>query len=374
MTETASVAQQENPASSKDDKLEDQAPPKTNSSKQETTEKDTQADELGSDDLAVGLPKEQYKPRPSRSRSTRNADSIVETVDFSKRPEVQAKARIKRSKTLGAAVKADSLIELPSFPSAKPETDSAANNKSKAKRKRTVDSESTSEAPKKAEEAVADKDTPGVENVHKALEPDITAVESLTEPEHPNSLISGPDDTTQQAVVKQAVPDTEPLANHPQPNASLQEVSNDKEATSMPKPRGRPRKTSSAPKPRKRRKTDKPPIQPSEERTVSEAANQQTTNGNADPVTALAEQDGNKAPPNPVPSTTTTRITEGKPAENGKEPTPSPKQIIEELQTPKRPAKKGPDKHSPLNSGKVPYRVGLSKRARIEPLLRIVRK
>ena len=35
---------------------------------------------------------------------------------------------------------------------------------------------------------------------------------------------------------------------------------------------------------------------------------------------------------------------------------------------------KGPDKHSPISSGKVSYRVGLSKRARITPLLRIVRK
>ncbi len=374
MTETASVALQENPASSKDDKPEEQAPPETNSPKQETTEKDTQADELGSDDLAVGLPKEQYKPRPSRSRSTRNADSIVETVDFSKRPEVQAKAKIKRSKTLGAAVKPDNLIELPSFPSAKPEKDHAVNNKSKAKRKRTVDSESTSEAPKKAEEAVVDKDTPGVQNVHKALEPDISAVELLAEHEHPNPLISGPDSTIQQAVVKQAISAAEPLANHPLPNTSLQEAQNDSESTSMPKPRGRPRKSSSAPKPRKRRKTDEPPIEPSEEPIVTEAANQQTTDGNTDSITALAEQDGNTGPPNPVPSTTTTRITEGKPAENGKEPTPSPKQIIDELQTPKRPAKKGPDKHSPLNSGKVPYRVGLSKRARIEPLLRIVRK
>lgn len=46
-------------------------------------------------------------------------------------------------------------------------------------------------------------------------------------------------------------------------------------------------------------------------------------------------------------------------------------------ETPKKSTKapdKGPDKHSPISSGKVGYRVGLSKRARIEPLLRIVRK
>jgi hypothetical protein len=37
-------------------------------------------------------------------------------------------------------------------------------------------------------------------------------------------------------------------------------------------------------------------------------------------------------------------------------------------------AKKKSGQHSPLNSGKVPYRVGLSRRVRIEPLLRCVRK
>ena len=45
--------------------------------------------------------------------------------------------------------------------------------------------------------------------------------------------------------------------------------------------------------------------------------------------------------------------------------------------TPKKPveaADRGPDKHSPIGNGKVGYRVGLSKRARIEPLLRMVRK
>jgi hypothetical protein len=44
------------------------------------------------------------------------------------------------------------------------------------------------------------------------------------------------------------------------------------------------------------------------------------------------------------------------------------------VQTPRKAPQKGPDKHSPLNSGKVPYRVGLSKRAKIEPLLRILKK
>ncbi|OGM51223.1 hypothetical protein ABOM_000260 [Aspergillus bombycis] len=37
-------------------------------------------------------------------------------------------------------------------------------------------------------------------------------------------------------------------------------------------------------------------------------------------------------------------------------------------------ASKGPGKHSPISTGKVPYRVGLSRKARIAPLLKIVRR
>ncbi|KAE8357008.1 hypothetical protein BDV28DRAFT_144675 [Aspergillus coremiiformis] len=37
-------------------------------------------------------------------------------------------------------------------------------------------------------------------------------------------------------------------------------------------------------------------------------------------------------------------------------------------------ANKGPGKHSPISTGKVPYRVGLSRKARIAPLLKIVKR
>ncbi|KFY35958.1 hypothetical protein V494_05442 [Pseudogymnoascus sp. VKM F-4513 (FW-928)] len=49
--------------------------------------------------------------------------------------------------------------------------------------------------------------------------------------------------------------------------------------------------------------------------------------------------------------------------------TPPPRPT-KELQTPSKPC----TPHSPLQSGKVPYRVGLSKRNRIAPLLKIIRK
>ena len=47
----------------------------------------------------------------------------------------------------------------------------------------------------------------------------------------------------------------------------------------------------------------------------------------------------------------------------------------DKARTPEKPIGTGSrTHHSPLGLGKVPYRVGLSKKARIAPLLRIVRK
>ncbi|RMY09695.1 hypothetical protein D0867_08637 [Hortaea werneckii] len=53
-----------------------------------------------SDDIAVGLPKERYKPRPSKRRSTAIHD---EPVDYSVRPEKAAK--LKRNKTSNASAR-----------------------------------------------------------------------------------------------------------------------------------------------------------------------------------------------------------------------------------------------------------------------------
>lgn len=53
---------------------------------------------LNSDDIAVGLPKERYVPRPSRRRAT---SVLEEPIDYSLIPEKAAKS--KRSKTMGSS-------------------------------------------------------------------------------------------------------------------------------------------------------------------------------------------------------------------------------------------------------------------------------
>lgn len=65
-----------------------------------------ESDELGSDDAAIDLPKDQYQPRPSRSRCKQNEDEIVIPESFSKRPEAVAKGKRKlksRRKTTALA-------------------------------------------------------------------------------------------------------------------------------------------------------------------------------------------------------------------------------------------------------------------------------
>jgi len=49
-------------------------------------------------------------------------------------------------------------------------------------------------------------------------------------------------------------------------------------------------------------------------------------------------------------------------------PTPAP------IETPKRVAMKGPTTHSPITSSELKYRVGLSKKERVKPLLKLARK
>jgi len=58
------------------------------------------------------------------------------------------------------------------------------------------------------------------------------------------------------------------------------------------------------------------------------------------------------------------------------EPTPvvQPEPIPSEKPLPEKPLKIDKKPHSPINKGKVPYKLGLSKRARVEPLLRRIKK
>ncbi|KAF2093112.1 hypothetical protein NA57DRAFT_81792 [Rhizodiscina lignyota] len=70
------------------------------------------SDELNSDDIAaIGLPKEQYKPRLSRRRSEQVTS--LDDIDYSKVPERAARARAKRRKTVDPAAMGEVSTESP---------------------------------------------------------------------------------------------------------------------------------------------------------------------------------------------------------------------------------------------------------------------
>jgi len=274
----------------------------------------TYTDELGSDDFAVGLPKEQYQPRPSRSRGSRTVDDSVLAIDYSKRPEALAR-KVKRRKTTGTQVgmedeRDQGLIDLP-----------VKNIDVFEKSPVVVD-----------EDAIAPKHEPK----------QVCDTERLAEP-----LDEG------QVSVQEAVPtkkkrgrpkkqvehdvEEEPLNNVQEPDAAHEEIA---EASAAPAKKGR-----------KRRKTAEDAVVISEEVMVEDDELTFTSQHEKDLTANVLGANDNAA-------------------NVRSEAAPNP----EKPETPKKEASKGPNKHSPLNTSRIRYRVGLSKRVRIEPLLKVVRK
>ena len=306
-------------------------------------------DELGSDEIAVGLPVEHYQPRPSRSRSNRNDEDLLIPENFSKRPEalVKKKKASKRRKTTALAQ-----------PSPKVEIE---------------------------EDDEEDQDihlsfTRKTDKANKDIEP---VVLIPTEPPNPDK-----EEAEQKDQTDGPIEDEEPFREEPPTHENLPPSSPPK------KKRGRPRKQASEPaaletptdpddedlpslqdlpkpttKPgRKKRKPKEttPTILNDDDDGDSPSETPQLEDDGAN--THLSQSQGNRQP----------ITTKSKASKNLKEIDPaqvSPAKLTTPPETPRKSsANKGPDKHSPLNSGKVKYRVGLSKRARIEPLLKIVRK
>ncbi|KAL4961729.1 uncharacterized protein BDV14DRAFT_203472 [Aspergillus stella-maris] len=159
-----------------------------------------------------------------------------------------------------------------------------------------------------------------------------------------------------------------------QPISDPSEPSTDTVAEQAPAPKKRGRKK------KKRTEEPEPAPQPENEPGAQPAV---STEENHEPGISVVLP--------PKPSTTRTQtpdidtpdpINEGQPQEPQEPQNPtSPSPNTEAPETPqkrtdpKTPSSKGPGKHSPISStSKVPYRVGLSKRARIAPLLKIIKR
>jgi hypothetical protein len=357
--------------------------------------KDENVDELGLEDFSHDIPQEQYKPRPSRSRAitSQSLDDMVLAIDYSKRPEAVVR-KAKRRKTTGTRIEEEerdigvehtnSLIKKMSSKSssgvaakvseAKSEKTceiwevssdenslgasacKVANPKTEKKRGRktkVVDSDDEEDCIRVAtEEYSTTKKSSQVKSGasnKKARKRGKTEEDSEYEKESMvvrEDELAGNPGSEPDTVPKQA--DNAPFPNYPIPESSM------------------PAAAPAIPLPRTARKR-KPLI---EDITISEdppAAKDQalpdTTNTNTrDETPPLTENDSAAN----IPKAQSQDKALSKSEERATTPAP--------IETPKKVATKGPTKHSPINSSKVKYRVGLSKKARIEPLLKFVRK
>ncbi|MCJ1246459.1 hypothetical protein MMC30_003666 [Trapelia coarctata] len=289
----------------------------------------TYADELGSDDFAIGLPKEHYQPRPSRSRAGKPIDDIFFATDCSKRPEATAR-KIKRRKTTGMQLGREDENH-------QAMTDFPASTMDGVRRPQKTVNEDTITTDHKPEEQCR-----GNENVAPPLDEDqVPAREAV-----PVKKKRGRPKKQVDQVIEE-----KHLNGVQEPNAALEETAE----TSAP-----------AKKPRKRRKTAEETAAISED-TVVEDDEEPNDGTHVEDHTLEANDNAANMRSEPL-------LTAGEPPKLGQEECSAQGQVTPPVETPKKQPSKGPTKHSPLNTGKIQYRVGLSKRMRIEPLLKVVRK
>ena len=275
-------------------------------------------EEPGSDEAVIGIPKEHYQPRPSRSRSRKDEDLVI-PLDFSKRPEaaLKPKKKSKRSKTTA-------FLEL-------------------------IPKEDETEDDDEPLPAVPELDIPKFE--HTKMSENNKGTLGMDDTESPVTTVKGakkqrgrPKKAARHSGINEAqvynVIDREVIF--------VEKVLSDEDSA---RPRERPAQSSVV--------VD----ESSQGRKAGDATDaeisQPSVPGKANKP--LREIDGN------CMLSKTPEKSEDHKGTIGKDTAPK---------TPQKssPHEKGPDKHSPISTGVVKYRVGLSKRARIEPLLRIVRK
>ena len=298
----------------------------------------TRSVEPSSDDLGIGLPKDQYEPRPSKSRSGRGGEEIVEPVDFSKRPEAVAK---KKSKSLKRS-------KITAFHELKPEDEDC-------------------ESQEKYDHGISDaepKDPEVAPEPNLKISPNPTVEKKETPEDHEQESLPVPRPSDKPITTKKqrGRPKKEPVAKNSDEKAT------DTQRIQERAPAEIPQTTAPSKKPKKGAKTKTAPLPLSKE-TVGDSDDEL---GDVDamirsPRKTLHETSGNG----------TSSKSEEKPAPRVPSPPSKAETVVPPPQTPPKAnsaASKGPDKHSPISSAKAGYRVGLSKRARIAPLLRIVRK
>ncbi|KAI9836468.1 MAG: hypothetical protein M1819_001500 [Sarea resinae] len=290
------------------------------------------ADELGSEDNEI--PVEQYKPRPSRSRAAKAPE--MDLIDFSRRPEARPRARRKKTVDMESQ---ELHMEEASFkvnergPSAERGVSIVQNEEPVREEEHLpkVILQAASHPPH--ESAASTRDAPSAPS--KIIETESNHAETRSEPRKAQS----------QADRKTSKPSTQITQSRKRRKTQEEDPSCTKET--LPEEHLQPTA-----------------IEVSHSRLVEhlETCPPPPLVDSGEKVTSIHQ-------PDPEPETTSKTIRAHPPLSPSNQPKTS------DQATPETPTSKPKTAHSPIQSGnKVPYRVGLSKRARIQPLLRSVRK
>ena len=405
-------------------------------SQDQITRRVATADEHGSEDPAIDLPKDQYQPRPSRSRGTHNDDGLIIPENFSKRPEdlVKGKRKAKNRRKTTALEKPTPKVELDeedeeeakmpttAIPKLWPrlkgwypydnETDWEDFQKKNPGQAAAVDQHWEQYWAKqdemKAKQAQADpspkkrgrgrpkkQDTQPVENMDdqehdkdNEVVQDAAKIPSVQEDSNKRDLPTD-DAPAEQDLHENSAEDEEPTKRSRKRKASTIQAPSDDENdvhTDVPVPEVTP--TIPKPRGRKKRKTEEAPAPADSDHEATVTDTTQSTKAppkkrgrkkksELPPVSApVILPDDDEDPPQPGNKAEVTDqppniLSQNKGSSINVPPPVSPAKLTTPPTTPPKTAK---PVHSPLNSSQVKFRVGLSKKARIAPLLKIVRK
>ena len=324
------------------------------------------------DDSIIGLPKEQYKPRPSRSRSKRNAEEEMP-------PPAQSPTKSIHTPTKQHQASQSEDTAQPNEPEDTPLTKLKKEKKKKNKMKRAKTSAAA--LLKKSDRMLSDG------------EEDVVWVDS--KPATVKMKLPDPVEVKEESLKTEKVP---PEDNEVGP-VGAGEIS-----VNIPQAEEEPQKQPPKKRGRKKKIAAEMPVanetEDSSNDTTNASAQAEEATAIGDEATssqprskastvreALREKDVNTshtAISHPINEETSTppktkASKDTHPSSAGREESPE-KQQAPPPPTPQpksnENSEKGPTKHSPINptGGKVKYRVGLSRRAAIPPLLKIVRK
>jgi len=330
--------------------------------KPQQLEQDDLPDELNSEDRAIGLPAEQYKPRPSRSRSVRTSADKQELLPLP--AEKVRKVRQKRSKTTdGNDLSGEAVLRTMGFSNSQSSkalqeaqgiVEVAINN--------LLENKSTPSSTKRNHRSHA-----------KMLSEDKGQAQAI---EIKDRALEGPLESTIAVVdITQGVQHLagEVLSGSEHKTGAESTAADEQIIVVKPlKGRGRPKKVQNPPKVVLQDQTvgeniadNAPgPVSASDSKPEEPPTEQRTRGRSKRPLKGFGGE---------VPKDVGKQIT----AETlDVEPTPEvqPEPIPSEKPLPEKPLKTDKKPHSPINKGKVPYKLGLSKRARVEPLLRRIKK